>query len=113
MSDDDIAWRGTCHALILLLLLTAGGATASAEPITVTFLQGYDPDLPESPVTRQILALPRAEPRLNPQKWGGLTLPGAGGRAPFMLSLAGGTAPVAASNGPTPWNFHGSRSAGA
>ena len=93
MSDDDIAWRGTCHALILLLLLTAGGATASAEPITVTFLQGYDPDLPESPVTRQILALARAEPRLNPQKWGGLTLPGAGGRAPFMLSLAGGTAP--------------------
>ena len=93
MSDDDIAWRGKCHALILLLLLTAGGATAAAEPVTVTFLQGYDPDLPESPVTRQILALARAEPRLNPQKWGGLTLPGAGGRAPFMLSLAGGTAP--------------------
>jgi multiple sugar transport system permease protein len=62
-------------------------------PVTVTFLQGYDPDQPEGPVTRQILALARQEPRLNPQKWGGLSLPGAGGRAPFMLSLAGGTAP--------------------
>jgi multiple sugar transport system permease protein len=61
--------------------------------VTVTFLQGYDPDTPEGPVTRQILKLAREEPRLNPQKWGGLTLPGAGGRAPFMLSLAGGTAP--------------------
>ncbi|MDR2850052.1 MAG: extracellular solute-binding protein [Verrucomicrobiota bacterium] len=62
-------------------------------PVTVTFLQGYDPDQPEGPVTRQILRLARQEPSLNPQKWGGLTLPGAGGRAPFMLSLAGGTAP--------------------
>lgn len=62
-------------------------------PITVTFLQGYDPDNPESPITRQILKLAAQEPRLNPQKWGGLTLPGAGGRAPFMLSLAGGNAP--------------------
>lgn len=65
----------------------------AADPVTVTFLQGYDPDLPEGPVTRQILALARQEPTLNPQKWGGLTLPGGGGRAPFMLSLAGGTAP--------------------
>lgn len=76
-----------------LLLLLAGRALWAAEPVTVTFLQGYDPDLPEGPVTRQILKLARQEPQLNPQKWGGLSLPGAGGRAPFMLSLAGGTAP--------------------
>jgi multiple sugar transport system permease protein len=76
-----------------LILALAGGLAAAAEPVTVTFLQGYDPDIPEGPVTRQILKLAREEPRLNPQKWGGLALPGAGGRAPFMLSLAGGTAP--------------------
>jgi multiple sugar transport system permease protein len=79
---------------ISLFLLAGYGLLASgAEPVTVTFLQGYDPDIPEGPVTRQILKLAHREPQLNPQKWGGLSLPGAGGRAPFMLSLAGGTAP--------------------
>jgi len=73
--------------------LACGLACGAAEPVTVTFLQGYDPDQPESPVTQQILKLAQREPDLNPQKWGGLSLPGAGGRAPFMLSLAGGTAP--------------------
>ena len=68
-------------------------AAYDMEPVTVTFLQGYDPDIPEGPVTRQILKLAQQEPLLNPQKWGGFSLPGAGGRAPFMLSLAGGTAP--------------------
>ncbi len=80
--------------IFVLFLLSFGcGFASGAEPVTVTFLQGYDPDLPEGPVTRQILKLAQREPRLNPQKWGGLSLPGAGGRAPFMLSLAGGTAP--------------------
>lgn len=87
-------WRRLCRAgLCNLVLALAGGLAYAAEPVTVTFLQGYDPDIPEGPVTRQILKLAREEPQLNPQKWGGLALPGAGGRAPFMLSLAGGTAP--------------------
>jgi len=84
--------RRAAFAAFLRLALACGLASA-AEPVTVTFLQGYDPDLPEGPVTRQILKLGQQEPQLNPQKWGGLSLPGAGGRAPFMLSLAGGTAP--------------------
>ncbi|MBQ7189817.1 MAG: extracellular solute-binding protein [Kiritimatiellae bacterium] len=67
--------------------------SAVADPVAVTFLQGYDPDHPEDASTRQILKLAEKESALNPQKWGGLSLPGAGGRAPFMLSLAGGTAP--------------------
>ena len=83
--------------LILGALLVCGGVAhgvvPAQEPVTVTFLQGYDPDIPEGPVTRQILKLAQQEPLLNPQKWGGFSLPGAGGRAPFMLSLAGGTAP--------------------
>jgi multiple sugar transport system permease protein len=87
--------RTLLRALLCALLCAsrAPAATAQRPPVTVTFLQGYDPDLPEGPVTRQILQLAQQEPRLNPQKWGGFSLPGAGGRAPFMLSLAGGTAP--------------------
>ena len=93
------AWRaaipgGFSGCLTACALLFAAQLVAAAgRPIQVTFLQGYDPDRPENPVTRQILQLARQDPQLDPQKWGGLTLPGAGGRAPFMLSLAGGTAP--------------------
>ena len=80
--------RGTVGVALLFSALLL-----RATPVQVTFLQGYDPDRPENPVTRQILNLARREPDLDPQKWGGLSLPGAGGRAPFMLSLAGGSAP--------------------
>ena len=59
----------------------------------VSFLFSYDPDHPEDPSTRRILDLAKAEPTLEPVKWGGLVLPGAGGRAALMLALAGGTAP--------------------
>jgi multiple sugar transport system substrate-binding protein len=59
----------------------------------VSFLFSYDPGHPEYPETRAILDLARRRPDLTPVKWGGLTLPGAGGRATFMLALAGGTAP--------------------
>ena len=59
----------------------------------VGFLFAYDPNHPEEPATRRILELAREDPELVPVKWGGLTLPGGGGRATFMLALAGGTAP--------------------
>jgi multiple sugar transport system permease protein len=59
----------------------------------VSFLFSYDPGHPEYPETRAILELAKANPELSPVKWGGLTLPGAGGRSTFMLALAGGTAP--------------------
>lgn len=59
----------------------------------VSFLFSYDPDHPETPATRQILELVKTENELEPMKWGGLVLPGAGGRSTFMLALAGGTAP--------------------
>ncbi len=59
----------------------------------VTFLMCYRPDHPEDPATKQILKFTSENPHIRPLQWGGLTLPGAGGRAPFMLALAGGTAP--------------------
>ena len=59
----------------------------------VTFLMCYRPDHPEDPATKQILSFTAKRPDIRPFQWGGLTLPGAGGRATFMLALAGGTAP--------------------
>ena len=59
----------------------------------VTFLMCYRPDHPEDPATKQILQFTAAHPEIRPFQWGGLTLPGGGGRAAFMLALAGGTAP--------------------
>ena len=59
----------------------------------VSFLFSYDPGHPEYPETRAILDLAKRDAELAPVKWGGLTLPGAGGRSTFMLALAGGTAP--------------------
>ncbi len=73
-------------ALLVPLLL-------SARPVEVSFLGGYDPDSPEGAVTRRILAFTEQRPELYPVKWGGLTLPGAGGRAPLLLAMAGGNAP--------------------
>lgn len=74
----------------LALALVPVMASAKTE---VSFLFSYDPDHPEQAVSRRIIDFAREEPELVPVKWGGLVLPGAGGRATFMLALAGGTAP--------------------
>lgn len=73
--------------LSLALSVVAHAAT------DVTFLMCYRPDHPEDPPTKQLLTFTAAHPDIRPLQWGGLTLPGAGGRATFMLALAGGTAP--------------------
>ena len=88
-------------ALAVLLALCGFAASASRMAASVpgvpkhdvSFMFCYDPDKPEEPATRRILELARSEPSLEPVKWGGLLLPGAGGRATFMLALAGGSAP--------------------
>lgn len=76
--------------LSILFALIAYGVAATTD---VTFLMCYRPDHPEDPSTKQILRFTAAHPEIRPLQWGGLTLPGAGGRATFMLALAGGTAP--------------------
>lgn len=78
------------RVFIPLLLFTA---LLRAAPVEVSFMGGYDPDSPEGPVTRRILAFTEQHPQLYPVKWGGLSLPGAGGRAPLLLAMAGGNAP--------------------
>lgn len=82
--------RRTCSLLFAALTLAPLALFAKTG---VSFLFAYNPDHPEEPATRRILDLAREERELEPVKWGGLVLPGAGGRATFMLALAGGTAP--------------------
>ena len=81
--------RLTAALGILLSALAVSAACAT----DVTFLMCYRPDHPEDPATKQILSFTAKRPDIRPFQWGGLTLPGAGGRATFMLALAGGTAP--------------------
>ena len=81
--------RLTAALGILLSVLAVSAACAT----DVTFLMCYRPDHPEDPATKQILSFTAKRPDIRPFQWGGLTLPGAGGRATFMLALAGGTAP--------------------
>ena len=75
---------------LLLALVLPMLACAKTE---VSFLFSYDPNHPEYPATRCILDLARVEASLEPVKWGGIALPGGGGRSTFMLALAGGSAP--------------------
>ncbi len=77
---------------VVLLASILSGASVSAAT-EVSFLFCYNPDHPEDPATRRILDLAGEDPDIVPVKWGGLVLPGAGGRATFTLALAGGTAP--------------------
>ena len=91
-------WGRRLAAALLVCVCAAqrdarGGGADPARPVDVTFLMCYRPDHPEDPSTRQILRFTAAHPEIRPLQWGGLTLPGAGGRATFMLALAGGTAP--------------------
>ncbi|MEG2465369.1 MAG: extracellular solute-binding protein [Kiritimatiellia bacterium] len=78
--------RFFCWLFVALCLSPLGA-------VEVSFMGGYDPDQPESAVTRQILMLSEELPSLQPVKWGGLWLPGAGGRSPLLLAMAGGNAP--------------------
>ncbi len=75
------------------LALAATSVCMACAATDVTFLMCYRPDHPEDPATKQILSFTARRPEIRPFQWGGLTLPGAGGRATFMLALAGGTAP--------------------
>jgi ABC-type glycerol-3-phosphate transport system substrate-binding protein len=85
--------------LMWILLLTVGlvlpaSAVPSDKPVTVTIAQGYNPNRPEDATTAALIELMREDPQLNIRPWGGIQLPGGGGwRTPFMMSLAGQTAP--------------------
>ena len=84
-----------CLAAVAMLSVSAAPAARATDvpPVDVTFLMCYRPDHPEDPTTRQLMRFAAEHPGVRPLQWGGLILPGAGGRAQFMLALAGGSAP--------------------
>ena len=71
----------------LLLCQTVVAAT------DVSLFMCYRPTHPEDPTTKALVAFEKTHPDVHPKQWGGLILPGGGGRAQFMLALAGGSAP--------------------
>ncbi len=76
-----------------ILSMATIALAACAGAVDVTFLMCYRPDHPEDPSTKQLLRFSAAHPEIRPLQWGGLALPGAGGRSQFMLAMAGGSAP--------------------
>ena len=73
--------------VITVLFCQAAAAT------DVSFFMCYRPTHPEDPTTKALNAFEKSHPDIHPKQWGGLILPGGGGRAQFMLALAGGSAP--------------------
>ncbi len=83
-------------------ILVAGSAFGSASAtnsdvtpvgpkIAVSFQGAYDPRDPVS--SDLMLKLAKKTPQLELRRWGGISLPGGSGRAPLLMSIAGGTAP--------------------
>ncbi len=80
--------------LSFLLIAPLGTWAAPAQPVTEVTenqlwagpSQGLDP-------SDSLVQLMKNDPSIRIKEWAGLTLPGAGGRTPLMLSIAGQTAP--------------------
>ena len=66
---------------------------AAVAATDVSFFMCYRPTHPEDPATKALNAFEKRHPDIHPKQWGGLILPGGGGRSQFMLALAGGSAP--------------------
>ncbi len=65
----------------------------AAEPVQVEVSRFYFPNTPEEATTSRIIDLMDEDEDLQVVQWGGLSLPGGGGRASLMMSIAGRTAP--------------------
>lgn len=92
----------SCRPLILSLALVCGVSFAqsattaiavdSREPINVSIVRRfYDPNQPEN--TPHLIRLMKDDPSLHINMWSGLALPGGGGRATLIMSIAGQTSP--------------------
>jgi len=76
-----------------LTLLTIACCITANAATDVSFFMCYRPSHPEDPATKALNAFEKQNPDIHPKQWGGLILPGGGGRSQFMLALAGGSAP--------------------
>ena len=80
-------------ALIAATIATMFARLPAVAATDVSLFMCYRPTHPEDPATKALTAFERSHPEIHPKQWGGLILPGGGGRAQFMLALAGGSAP--------------------
>ncbi len=77
-------------AFVASILVPAAYAAENPDkPIVVSLKDCYDPSRPDPSWEKLV----KENPRLELRKWGGISLPGGGGRAPMLMSIAGGTAP--------------------
>ena len=91
-----LAQTVACCALAALACGARAGEAAPAAPakvVEVSIKNYYFPNTPADPTTAKLLDLMKADPTLRMTQWGGLDLPGGGGRAPVMMAIAGRTAP--------------------
>jgi len=84
---------GTTNAALTLFLVLTFCSLVHAEPVEVKVTYFYRPAAPEHPMTKRLIELMREDPGIKITEWGGINLPGGGGRAPIMMAIAGKTAP--------------------
>ncbi len=77
----------------LLALAVFASAQTPPKRIPVSQFQLWDGGQGTSSENDPIVKLMREDPTIQVTTWSGLTLPGAGGRTPLMMSIAGQTAP--------------------
>jgi hypothetical protein len=76
----------------LVAACAAAAAPDAGQPVSVTVVtRFYDPNQPE--VTPHLIEMMKRDPGLKISMWSGLSLPGGGGRAPIIMSIAGKTSP--------------------
>lgn len=68
-------------------------ATPDAPPSPISVNNFFNANTPEWGTTRRLIELMREDPTIRIVGWGGLTLPGGGGKASLMMAIAGRTAP--------------------
>ena len=77
--------------LMTMATLPATAPAVEFDPVSVHIF--YNLNTPEQPTTRRLIELMREDPALRIMGWGGIQLPGGGGKAALMMSIAGRTAP--------------------
>ncbi|MCE9612855.1 MAG: extracellular solute-binding protein [Lentisphaerae bacterium] len=73
--------------------LAAAAAPPDGRPPPVCVNSFFNPNTPEYGTTRRLIELMAEDPSIRIVGWGGIQLPGAGGKAPLMMAIAGRTAP--------------------
>ena len=80
--------------LVLCALFAALWSPLRADPVTVqVYDSNFNPSNPEAPMTQALDRLAEQDTGVRIQQWGGLMIPGGGGRAALMMAIAGQTGP--------------------